>query len=83
MRAHAAVIGHPIIGDAKYFDVENWELPGGIQNRMHLHARSISIPHPDGGQVEVSAPLPAHMQQSWNLLGFDVSLGDAAEEMLP
>ncbi len=29
LRAHAAHIGHPIIGDPKYFNVENWELPGG------------------------------------------------------
>ena len=27
LRAHAAHIGHPIIGDPKYFQVENWELP--------------------------------------------------------
>jgi 23S rRNA pseudouridine955/2504/2580 synthase len=36
LRAHAAHIGHPIIGDDKYFNIENWELPGGIQNRLHL-----------------------------------------------
>ncbi|MGI9481438.1 MAG: RluA family pseudouridine synthase [Hyphomicrobiales bacterium] len=82
LRAHAAHMGHPIIGDEKYFDIENWQVPGGIQNRLHLHARSISIPHPDGGMVEVSAPLPAHMQQSWNLLGFDEAAGDAAMELL-
>ncbi len=72
LRAHCNHIGHPIIGDPKYFDVENWELPGGIQNRLHLHARRLLIPHPKGGQIDVSAPLPPHMQQSWNLLGFQV-----------
>ena len=46
LRAHAAHIGHPIVGDPKYFNVENWELPGGIQNRLHLLARRIVIPHP-------------------------------------
>ena len=30
LRAHAAHIGHPILGDPKYFDIENWELPGGL-----------------------------------------------------
>jgi 23S rRNA pseudouridine955/2504/2580 synthase len=30
LRAHAAHIGHPIVGDAKYFRVEDWQLPGGI-----------------------------------------------------
>lgn len=76
LRVHAAEIGHPIVGDAKYFNIENWHLPGGIQNRLHLHARSIAIPHPDGGVLEVSAPLPDHMRQSWNLLGLDQELGD-------
>ncbi|ALV30299.1 RluA family pseudouridine synthase [Pannonibacter phragmitetus] len=74
LRAHAAHIHHPIIGDDKYFNVENWELPGGIQNRLHLLARRIIIPHPSGhGKIDVSAPLPPHMQQTWNLLGFDVA----------
>jgi 23S rRNA pseudouridine955/2504/2580 synthase len=70
LRAHAAHIGHPIVGDPKYFDRKNWELPGGIQNRLHLHARRIVMPHPSGGTLDVTAPLPDHMQQSWNLLGF-------------
>ena len=83
LRVHAAEIGHPIVGDAKYFNIENWELPGGIQNRLHLHARSITIPHPNGGILEVSAPLPGHMQQSWNLLGLDVELGDQILAELP
>ena len=77
LRAHMAHIGHPIVGDPRYFDVENWELPGGIQNRLHLLARRIVIPHPRTGlPVDVTAPLPAHMQQSFNLLGFDASRYD-------
>jgi 23S rRNA pseudouridine955/2504/2580 synthase len=81
LRAHTAHIGHPIVGDPKYFEVENWELPGGIQNRLHLHARRIVLPHPSGtGKLDVSAPLPDHMKQSWNLLGFDASQYDPIEE---
>jgi 23S rRNA pseudouridine955/2504/2580 synthase len=81
LRAHAAHIGHPIIGDDKYFKAEDeWDFPGGLQNKLHLHARRIIIPHPSGkGVIDVSAPLPHHMQQSWNLLGFDLSRGDAKE----
>jgi 23S rRNA pseudouridine955/2504/2580 synthase len=71
LRAHMAHIGHPIVGDPKYFSKENWELPGGLQNRLHLLARRIAVPHPRGGTVDVTAPLPPHMQQSWNLLGLD------------
>jgi 23S rRNA pseudouridine955/2504/2580 synthase len=81
LRAHAAHIGHPIVGDPKYFDVENWELPGGIQKRLHLLARRIVIPHPRTGKpIDVSAPLPPHMGQSFNLLGFDATRYDPIVE---
>ena len=71
LRAHMAHIGYPIVGDPKYFARENWDLPGGMQNRLHLLARRIVVPHPRGGVIDVTAPLPPHMAQSWNLLGFD------------
>lgn len=80
LRAHAAHIGHPIVGDPKYFDKENWGLPGGLQNKLHLLARRIVMPHPAGGMLDVSAPLPPHMQQSWAVLGFDERTGDEAAE---
>ncbi|HZP78332.1 MAG TPA: RluA family pseudouridine synthase [Pseudolabrys sp.] len=80
LRAHMAHIKHPIIGDPKYFAIENWQLPGGIQNRLHLLARRIAVPHPRGGRIDITAPLPPHMQQSWNLLGFDAKRYDPIEE---
>jgi 23S rRNA pseudouridine955/2504/2580 synthase len=80
LRAHMAHIGHAIVGDPKYFDIQNWELPGGLQNRLHLLARRIAVPHPRGGTVDVTAPLPPHMQQSWNLLGFDAGRYDPIVE---
>ena len=84
LRAHTAHVGHPIVGDPKYFNIENWEFPGGIQDRLHLLARRIVVPHPRGGTIDVSAPLPPHMQQSWNLLGLDAErydpIVDAPEE---
>ena len=85
LRAHAAHMGHPILGDQKYFDIEKWEVPGGIQNRLHLMARRIVIPHPRTGKpVDVTAPLPPHMLQSFNLLGLDAKrydpIVDAPEE---
>jgi 23S rRNA pseudouridine955/2504/2580 synthase len=79
LRAHMAHIGHPIIGDAKYFARENWELPGGMQNKLHLLARRIAVPHPRGGVIDVTAPLPPHMLQSWNLLGLDAARYDPIE----
>lgn len=77
LRVHAQHLGHPIIGDPRYFDLENFEALNGLQNRLHLHARRIVIPHPDPGQpaIDITAPLPPHMQQSWNLLGFDEADG--------
>jgi 23S rRNA pseudouridine955/2504/2580 synthase len=80
LRAHLAHIGHPIVGDPKYFEKENWELPGGIQNRLHLLARRIAVPHPRGGTIDVTAPLPPHMQQSWNLLGLEAGRYDPIVE---
>jgi len=84
LRAHMAHIDHPIVGDPKYFSKENWELPGGMQNRLHLLARRIVVPHPRGGTIDVTAPLPPHMQQSWSLIGFDANrfdpIVDAPEE---
>jgi len=80
LRAHMAHIGHPIVGDPKYFAKENWELPGGMQNRLHLVARRIAVPHPRGGMIDVTASLPPHMQQSWNLLGLDATRYDPIVE---
>jgi 23S rRNA pseudouridine955/2504/2580 synthase len=80
LRAHMAHINHPIVGDSKYFNIENWQLPGGIQNKVHLLAHRIAVPHPRGGVIDVSAPLPPHMQQSWNLLGFDAGRYDPIEQ---
>ena len=77
LRVHAAHIGNPIIGDPKYFEADtNWDFPGGMQNRLHLHARRIIIPHPVKGMIDVTAPMPPHMRQSWNLIGFDEASAD-------
>ena len=69
LRAHMAHIGTPIAGDNKYGgDVG---LPDGVSNRLHLHARRIVFPHPRGGTVDVTAPLPEHMLASFTLFSFD------------
>jgi 23S rRNA pseudouridine955/2504/2580 synthase len=80
LRAHMEHIGHPIIGDEKYFRIENYEFPGGMQNKLHLLARRIAVPHPRGGTIDITAPLPPHMQQSWNLIGFDADRFDPIVE---
>ncbi|QND38886.1 RluA family pseudouridine synthase [Rhizobium leguminosarum bv. viciae] len=81
LRVHALHIGHPIIGDPKYFDDDpNWDFPGGVQKKLHLHARHIDIPHPSGGRLRISAPLPSHMVQTRNLLGLDLASAERDAE---
>lgn len=70
IRVHLASLGTPIVGDFKYGGAEA-RGRGEIENRLHLHARSIDIAHPDGGRLRVQAPLPPHMLKTWKLLGFD------------
>jgi 23S rRNA pseudouridine955/2504/2580 synthase len=69
LRAHMAIIGHPILGDEKYHG--DRDMPEGIEAELHLHARRIGFPHPSGrGTVDVTAPLPDHMRQSFAAFGF-------------
>jgi 23S rRNA pseudouridine955/2504/2580 synthase len=81
LRAHMAHLGHPILGDEKYFNRNDWELPLGLQNKLHLLARRIVFPHPrTGHSVDVTAPLPQHMAQSFAVLGFEADRQDPIEE---
>jgi 23S rRNA pseudouridine955/2504/2580 synthase len=70
IRVHLASLGTPIVGDFKYGGTAA-RPRGEIENRLHLHARSIDIAHPEGGRLSATAPLPTHMQRTWKLLGFD------------
>ncbi len=73
LRLHCAEMGHPIVGDGKYGGQAAF-LTGAISRKLHLHSRFITFPHPDGGTVTVTAPLPEHMQASFDFLG--LSVGD-------
>jgi 23S rRNA pseudouridine955/2504/2580 synthase len=78
LRAHAAHLGTPIFGDNKYGgDVD---LPDGVENQLHLHARRIVFPHPRGGTTDITAPLPDHMAATFALLGFDVKRYDGSDD---
>ncbi|MBS0471643.1 MAG: RluA family pseudouridine synthase [Proteobacteria bacterium] len=70
IRVHLASIGTPIVGDFKYGGTDVRGI-GEIENRLHLHARSIDIARPDGGRLTIAAPMPDHMLTSWKLLGFN------------
>jgi 23S rRNA pseudouridine955/2504/2580 synthase len=71
LRAHMALIGHPIVGDNKYGGDHN--MPADeIPQKLHLDARRLRLPHPiTGKKIDVSAPLPEHMRTTWDLLGLD------------
>lgn len=75
IRVHAAAIGHPLVGDAKYGGREAF-LTGGVSRKLHLHARRLVIDAPGGGKIDVTADLPGHMADSFAMLGFDMALGD-------
>jgi 23S rRNA pseudouridine955/2504/2580 synthase len=75
IRVHLASLGTPIVGDFKYGGTDA-RGRGEIENKLHLHARSIDIAHPDGERLRIAAPLPEHMLRTWSLLGFDPNATD-------
>ncbi len=71
LRVHCAHLGAPIVGDRKYGGAAAALAGAGIAAGLHLHARSIALPHPNGGSLEATAPLPDHMAAAFSFLGFD------------
>jgi 23S rRNA pseudouridine955/2504/2580 synthase len=75
LRVHCASIGAPILGDVAYGverEGRNTALVDGLGTELHLHARRLALPHPEGGTLTVEAALPPHMQATFRDLGFDV-----------
>lgn len=70
IRVHVADgLETPILGDGKYGGQEAFLEGDGIARQVHLHARSVRVPHPAGGFLEVSAPMPEHMERTCRTLG--------------
>jgi len=82
LRVHMAAIGHPIVGDGKYGGQAAF-LSGTISRKLHLHARRLVIPHPEGDMLDVTAPLPEHFANGLTNLGFTESDGDALMVSVP
>ncbi len=89
LRAHCEAIGHPIVGDPKYNRKADNDparkdplraLPSGLEPKLHLLARRLILPHPLGGTIDVTAPLPPHMQKSFDMFGFDAHTPDPIED---
>lgn len=75
LRAHLAILGHPIVGDKIYVDLNLFEryVRSGLDAdlverlklpRLALHASSITFRHPaDGREVSFGAPLPVMLRE--------------------
>jgi 23S rRNA pseudouridine955/2504/2580 synthase len=57
----------PILGDGKYGGKEAYPLG---RMPLHLHARALTIPMPDGKSMTFEAPLPEELQKTFRELGF-------------
>ena len=75
LRVHAAAIGHPIVGDAKYGGKDAF-LTGNISRKMHLHARRLVIELPSGGTLDIKAEPAPHFAETLATIGFDTTGGD-------
>jgi 23S rRNA pseudouridine955/2504/2580 synthase len=89
LRAHCEAIGHPIVGDPKYNRKPDNDparndplraVPPGIEPKLHLLARRLVLPHPRGGTIDVTAPLPEHMKKAFDMFGFEPPVHDPIED---
>ena len=71
LRVQTAEADFPIVGDPRYGRREANSPNLTIGRGLHLHARELVIPHPEGGTLRVVAALPPHMAQSWRALGWE------------
>lgn len=79
LRAHCAHLDMPILGDRKYGGpaaiLERPELP----RQLMLLARELALLHPqDGTTLRLQAPIPAHMAEAFERLGFNPDHGESA-----
>ena len=70
LRVHCRALGTPILGDGKYGGAAAVVRGAGLGRGLHLHARTIRLARPGGGEIEATAPLPAQMRQSFHFFGF-------------
>jgi 23S rRNA pseudouridine1911/1915/1917 synthase len=61
IRVHLAAVGTPVAGDRVYGK-------GGAARQL-LHAWRITVPHPDGGSIRVTAPMPPDLLEAVRAIG--------------
>jgi 23S rRNA pseudouridine955/2504/2580 synthase len=83
LRVHCVALGAPILGDVKYAKPDQNNAfaatVSGLSDKLHLHARALSLPHPAGGTLLVEADLPPHMTATFRILGFLASPARASQ----
>jgi 23S rRNA pseudouridine1911/1915/1917 synthase len=72
IRVHLAAVGAPVMGDQVYGK--------GGDGRQMLHAWQLDVPHPAGGRLEVTAPLPDDFVEAVRSIGLETV---ASGYMLP
>lgn len=72
IRRHMVHLRHPLIGDVNYGDGKHnrfFREHFGV-HRLLLHARSLTFPHPEGGELCVEAPLSEELARLFERLGW-------------
>jgi len=69
LRLHMQLLGAPLLGDRRY--MTDRPAPSGLDEKLQLHARELSLPRQNGEMIRLTAPLPDHMQAAFDNLGFD------------
>ena len=76
LRAHCLALGTPILGDGKYAGAGAYIAREAVSRQLHLHARRLILPHPKRGMIDVTAPLPPHMESTRDFFGFAASFDE-------
>ena len=77
IRAHLAHIGRPILGDPYYGETQTAR--GEAVPRLMLHAARLIIPHPEAGEIDLTAPLHEDMADLARKLGLNPDLASPGE----
>ena len=72
LRLHMQLLGAPLVGAPKY--LTDRPAPGGLENKLHLHARYLRLPRQRGSDIEIAVDLPTHMTDAFERLGFDADM---------
>ncbi len=74
LRVHLSGRGTPILGDGKYGGSDAF-LPGR-KTKLHLHARRLVMPTESGQTLDITAPPPPHMTETFRFFGFGTKGAD-------